>query len=120
MTPSRDVRAQFYSRMGLRATTVAQPSQIIKEDQVTRPSCSSSAEDEENTKDRTKHDNDKEPDSTKIGQEADDRLAVECTGTWYPSLHATVICNRALLFGLCVLKGCYLGLDHTSDIKTWT
>ncbi|XP_078373747.1 spatacsin-like isoform X3 [Oculina patagonica] len=75
-TPSRDVRAQFYSRMGLVATTVSQTShQSIKEEPVTRPSCSSSAEDEETSK--AKYGSEKELNGTKIGHDTDDRLAVD-------------------------------------------
>ena len=61
VTPSRDVRAQFYSRMGLIATAAAQPSQIAVENQAPVPSCSSSAEDEAGSKHREKIANDKEP-----------------------------------------------------------
>lgn len=84
VTPSRDVRAQFYSRMGLVATAAAQPSQSIKEEPVAHPSCSSSAEDEESSKERAKHGSDKESSSTKTEQETDDRLTVDCPGTDFP------------------------------------
>ena len=60
VTPSRDVRAQFYSRMGLIATTAAQASQIAVGNQAPVPSCSSSAEDEAGSKHRGKITNDKE------------------------------------------------------------
>lgn len=46
------MRAQFYSRMGLMATAAAQPSQSSTEEQVTLPSCSSSAEDDEVSKEK--------------------------------------------------------------------
>ena len=52
VTPSRDVRAQFYSRMGLMAATAAQPPQSATENQVVIPSCSSSAEDDGGSKGR--------------------------------------------------------------------
>ena len=81
VTPARDVRAQFYSRMGLVATTVTQPPQNIKEEPVAHPSLSSSAEDEENSKERAKHGSDKEPSSAKIGYDSDDRPAVDSPGT---------------------------------------
>ena len=84
VTPARDVRAQFYSRMGLVATTVAQPSQSIKEEPVAHPSFSSSAEDEESSKERAKHGGDKESSSTKTEQETDDRLTVDCPGIDFP------------------------------------
>lgn len=86
MPPSRDVRAQFYSRMGLVATTAAQPSQSIKEEPVPRPSCSSSAEDEENSKERAKHGSDKEINGTKIGLDSDERLAIDSPGSFFELL----------------------------------
>lgn len=70
MAPSRDVRAQFYSRMGLRATTAAQP-ETVKEEQVVHPSCSSSAEDEESSRTSRKGD-EKKLENKKIEHHADD------------------------------------------------
>ena len=73
VTPSRDVRAQFYSRMGLIATTVAQPSQSATEEQVTFPLCSSSAEDDEVSKERAKLAKEKDLEGSKRGYETTER-----------------------------------------------
>ncbi|XP_020621148.1 spatacsin-like isoform X1 [Orbicella faveolata] len=80
VTPSRDVRAQFYSRMGLVATTTAQSSQSIKEEPAPHPSCSSSAEDEQSSKERANHGSDRESNSNKTEHETDNRptITVDC------------------------------------------
>ena len=86
VTPSRDVRAQFYSRMGLVATTTAQSSQSIKEEPAPHPSCSSSAEDEQHSKEGAKHVSDREPSSNKTEHETDNKpmITVDCPGTDFP------------------------------------
>lgn len=78
MAPSRDVRAQFYSRMGLRATTAAQP-ETVKEEQVVHPSCSSSAEDEESSRISRKGD-EKKLENKKIEHHADDKFDAGFSG----------------------------------------
>lgn len=84
VTPSRDVRAQFYSRMGLLATTTAQSSQSIKEEPAPHPS-GSSAEDEESSKERAKLGSDKESSTNKTEHENDSRptITVDFPGTNY-------------------------------------
>ncbi|PFX34693.1 Spatacsin [Stylophora pistillata] len=72
MAPSRDVRAQFYSRMGLRATTVAQPPETVKEEHLVHPSCSSSADDEETTRISRKQGDEKELENKEIEHRVDD------------------------------------------------
>ena len=84
VTPSRDVRAQFYSRMGLVATTTVQSSQSIKEEPAPHPS-GSSAEDEESSKERAKLGSDKESSTNKTEHENDSRptITVDFPGTKY-------------------------------------
>ena len=69
--------------MGFVATTTAQSSQSIKEEPAPHPSCGSTAEDEENSKERAKHGSDKESSSNKIEHETDNRpaITVDCPGT---------------------------------------
>ena len=80
VTPSRDVRAQFYSRMGLVAATVPQPSQSATEEQVVIPSCSSSAEDEEVSRQRAKLAKDKDLETTKRRYGSTSRIANDYEG----------------------------------------
>ena len=80
VTPSRDVRAQFYSRMGLVAATVPQPSQTATEEQVVIPSCSSSAEDEEVSRQRAKLAKDKDLETTKRRYGSTNRIANDYEG----------------------------------------
>ena len=80
VTPSRDVRAQFYSRMGLVAATVPQPSQTTTEEQVVIPSCSSSAEDEEVSRQRAKLAKDKDLETTKRRYGSTSRIANDYEG----------------------------------------
>lgn len=86
VAPPRDVRAQYYSRMGLVATTTAQSSQSIKEEPAANPSCSSSAEDEKSSKERAGHVSDMESSSNKTEHETDNKptITVECPGTDFP------------------------------------
>ena len=97
MAPSRDVRSQFYSRMGLRAATVAQPTRTVKEEQVAHPSCSSSADDEDTTKISTKQGDEKELENSKIGHETDGRLdAVFLGACYFPHIHFSEILSCAI------------------------
>lgn len=63
VTPSRDVRAQFYSRMGLVAAA-SQPSQVPRENQIPIPSCESSADDDMSAKDRATLTKEKDSETT--------------------------------------------------------
>ncbi|XP_068741533.1 spatacsin-like isoform X2 [Montipora capricornis] len=74
VTPSRDVRAKFYSRMGVIATAASQASQVTVEKAVPVPSCSSSAEDEEGSKDRENAAKERDPETV-------DNPAVSCKET---------------------------------------
>lgn len=80
VTPSRDVRAQFYSRMGLVAATVPQPSQTATEEQVVIPSCSSSAEDEDVSRQRAKLAKDKDLETTKRQYGSTNRITNDYEG----------------------------------------
>ena len=81
MAPSRDVRAQFYSRMGLRATTVAQPPETVKEEHLVHPSCSSSADDEETTRISRKQGDEKELENKEIEHRVDDTFDAGLSGS---------------------------------------
>ena len=82
--------------MGLVATTTAQSSQSIKEEPAANPSCSSSAEDEQSSKERAGHVSDKESSSNKTEHETDKKptVTVDCPGTDFPFFpsYPLVIC----------------------------
>ena len=73
MTPSRDLRAKFYSRMGVIAATAAQASQVTVEKPVPVQSCSSSAEDEEGSKNKENASQEREPETV-------DNPSISCDG----------------------------------------
>lgn len=99
--------------MGLVATTTAQSSQSIKEEPAPHPSCSSSAEDEQSSKERANHGSDRESNSNKTEHETDNRptITVDCPGTDFPfSLrYQSLIC-------LCWVGHAILRLGYTRSL----
>ncbi|XP_015777504.1 PREDICTED: spatacsin-like [Acropora digitifera] len=73
VTPSRDLRAKFYSRMGVIASTAPQASPVTVEKPMPVPSCSSSAEDEEGSKNKETASQEGEPDTV-------DNPTISCDG----------------------------------------